>query len=641
MKNHLKDQASPYLLQHAEHPVDWYPWCKEAFAKAKAESKPMFLSIGYSTCHWCHVMARECFQDQEVANELNQHFICIKVDKEERPDIDSVYMSVCMLLTGSGGWPASIFMTPEQKPFFAGTYFPKRSACGRIGFLDLLKAIYEKWEQDRESLSQSADEIVRQLQADARRFQERDGSDLAQRAFLQFQQSFDKTYGGFGAAPKFPMPHNLIFLMEYYKTRGEKHALEMAEQTLAQMYRGGLYDHVGHGFCRYSTDKMFLVPHFEKMLYDNAMLLLAYTRAFAVTGNELYQRVAKQTAQYIEREMTAPWGGFYSAQDADSEGVEGKYYLFGYNEVKQVLGEKEGEHFCQAYNLTPEGNFEGKNIPNLLRGSGGSISEEARQKLYLYRKKRSSLHLDDKILTAWNGLMIGAFAAMYQVFGKEKYRMLAERAFQYLAETAGTEGLFVSCRDGKRQGKGFLDDYAFLAFGLLELYGATLKRAYLDQAEHYCRMGLALFEDFKEGGCYLYGKENESLIVRPKETYDGALPSGNSVMAYNLVKLLQITGDKEWEPYVKRQMAFLAAAAQEYPAGQSFFLLAVLAQEYPPEHIVCVLKDQADIKKLAARQKEGANILILHQETPKYPLQNGRSTLYICRDKSCLPPMNF
>ena len=377
------------------------------------------------------------------------------------------------------------------------------------------------------------------------------------------------------------------------------------------------------------------------MLYDNAMLLLAYTRAFAVTGNELYQRVAKQTAQYIEREMTAPWGGFYSAQDADSEGVEGKYYLFGYNEVKQVLGEKEGEHFCQAYNLTPEGNFEGKNIPNLLRGSGGSISEEARQKLYLYRKKRSSLHLDDKILTAWNGLMIGAFAAMYQVFGKEKYRMLAERAFQYLAETAGTEGLFVSCRDGKRQGKGFLDDYAFLAFGLLELYGATLKRAYLDQAAHYCRMGLALFEDFKEGGCYLYGKENESLIVRPKETYDGALPSGNSVMAYNLVKLLQITGDKEWEPYVKRQMAFLAAAAQEYPAGQSFFLLAVLAQEYPPEHIVCVLKDQADIKKLAARQKEGANILILHQETPKYPLQNGRSTLYICRDKSCLPPMNF
>ncbi len=641
MKNHLKDQASPYLLQHAKHPVDWYPWCREAFARAKSEGKPIFLSIGYSTCHWCHVMAHECFQDEEVAEELNQHFISIKVDKEERPDIDSVYMSVCMLLTGSGGWPASIFLTPEQKPFFAGTYFPKRSAYGRIGFLDLLKAIYEKWEQDRECLVQSAEEITRQLQEDARQFRECDGGDLAQRAFLQFQQSFDEVYGGFGAAPKFPMPQNLLFLMEYYKARGEKLALEMAEQTLVRMYQGGLYDHVGHGFSRYSTDEMFLVPHFEKMLYDNAMLLLAYTRAFDVTGKKLYQRIAEQTALYIEREMTAPWGGFYSAQDADSEGVEGKYYVFGYDEVKQVLGEKEGEHFCRVYNLTPEGNFEGKNIPNLLQGSGGTISDEVLQKIYQYRKKRSSLHLDDKILTAWNGLMIGAFAAMYQVFGKEKYRMLAERAFRYLAEQAGTEGLFVSCRRGRKQGTGFLDDYAFLAFGLLELYRATLDGAYLEQAAHYCRRGFARFEDSQQGGCYLYGKENETLIARRKEIYDGALPSGNSVMAYNLVKLLQITGDKEWEPYVKRQMAFLTAAAQEYPAGQSFFLLAVLAQEYPPEHIVCVLKEETDVKKLAAKQKEGADILILHQETPEYPLRNGRTTIYICQDKSCLPPMNF
>lgn len=640
LKNHLKDQTSPYLLQHAENPVHWYPWCEEAFAKAKQEKKPIFLSIGYSTCHWCHVMAHESFEDPEVAQELNQHYISIKVDKEERPDIDSVYMSVCLLFTGSGGWPTSIFMTPEQKPFFAGTYFPKTSAYGHMGFLELLRAIYQKWDRDRESLFQSAEEITRQLQENTEQPCE-ESHLLMKQAFLQFQRSFDADYGGFGNAPKFPMAHNLMFLMEYYQISREQSALAMAEKTLEQMYRGGLFDHIGYGFCRYSTDQYFLVPHFEKMLYDNALLLMAYTQAFALTGKELYQRAAQQTAEYVQREMTAPEGGFYSAQDADSEGVEGRYYVFAYDEIKEVLGEAEGEAFNQSYHITRTGNFEGKNIPNLLFDSSWTMSEKNRQKLYKYRRRRSSLYLDDKVLTAWNGLMIAAFADMYRVFGQESCLVLAERACAFIEEQAGQEGLFVSFRQGKCQGSGFLDDYASFAFGLLQLYRATLKEDYLKKAAHYCRRALELFEDSEKGGYYLYGKENESLIARPKETYDGAIPSGNSVMAYNLVKLWQITGQEEWWPCVERQMTFLAAAAQKYPAGQSFFLLAKLMLENPPEHIVCVLKAEADLTELEAKQREGADILVLRKEAMSYPLLNDRTTLYICRQKSCLPPVNL
>lgn len=640
MKNHLKDQTSPYLLQHAENPVHWYPWCEEAFAKAKREKKPIFLSIGYSTCHWCHVMAHESFEDPEVAQELNQHYISIKVDKEERPDIDSVYMSVCLLFTGSGGWPTSIFMTPEQKPFFAGTYFPKTSAYGYMGFLELIRAIYEKWEKDRDSLFQSAEQITRQLQEDMRQSCEEPHL-LANQAFLQFQHSFDTKHGGFGNAPKFPMPHNLMFLMKYYQVSQERSALAMAEKTLEQMYRGGLFDHIGYGFSRYSTDEYFLVPHFEKMLYDNALLLMAYTQAFALTGKELYQRAAQQIEEYIQREMTAPEGGFYSAQDADSEGEEGKYYIFGYDEVKEVLGETEGESFNQAYHITKEGNFEGKNIPNLLFDNSQLMSERTREKLYKYRRGRSSLHLDNKVLTAWNGLMIGAFADMYRVFGQESCLVLAERASAFIEAQSGREGLFVSFRQGKCQGNGFLDDYAFFAFGLLQLYRATLKEDYLKRAVHHCRRALDLFEDPDKGGFYLYGRENESLIAKPKETYDGAIPSGNSVMAYNLVKLWQITGWEEWRPYVERQMEFLAAAAKNYPAGQSFFLLAKLILENPPEHIVCVLKEEEDFKELESKQREGADILVLREETMSYPLLNDKTTLYICREKSCLPPVNI
>lgn len=666
LKNNLKDQTSPYLLQHADNPVHWYPWCKEAFEKAKKENKPIFLSIGYSTCHWCHVMAHESFEDEEVAEELNRNFISIKVDKEERPDIDSIYMSVCMMLTGSGGWPTSIFMTPEQKPFYAGTYFPKNASYGSIGFLGLLKVIHEKWTQNENSLVKTGEEITRQLkrytEGEIQQFAENAESQgiyekLSEQAFLWFWNSFDRVNGGFGKAPKFPTPHNLIFLMDYYSVTGEKHALEMAEKTLLQMYKGGIFDHIGYGFSRYSTDNYFLVPHFEKMLYDNALLLLSYTKAFSITGKNIYRKIAEKTADYILREMTSPEGGFYSAQDADSEGVEGRYYVFDYNEIIELLGSEKGKQFNDYYNITKQGNFEGRNIPNRLKASDDLGEEELKEsiaKVYSYRRERTKLHLDDKILTSWNGLMIGALAMMYRIFGKEVYLQQAKAAYDFIEQHQQEEDvLFVSCREGRCQGKGFLDDYAFYGFALINLYEATLDRSYLDKAVRYCKKAIADFGDKVQGGFYLYGRENEQLILIPKETYDGAIPSGNSVMAYNLVKLRNLLLESEWQEQAEKQLKFLASCAAEAgessaflggnakAAGQSFFLTALSIYQNPPEHIVCVVKDKSDLKKLKVKMQQGADILVFEEETAEYKRINDKTTLYICKAHSCMPPVNL
>lgn len=365
MSNHLKNQTSPYLLQHAENPVEWYPWGEEAFRRAREEDKPVFLSIGYSTCHWCHVMAHESFEDEEIAELLNRYFISIKVDKEERPDIDAIYMAVCQAFTGSGGWPTSIFMTADQKPFFAATYFPKHSTGGMIGLWELLSVIHEKWENDRPTLLRQADEIVAHLSRSSAAG-DMPVTNLTEAAVKLYRQSYDPKNGGFGRAPKFPAPHNLLFLLTYYERHGDAACLEMAEQTFLQMYRGGLFDHLGFGFFRYSTDAQFLIPHFEKMLYDNALLIMGYCKAYTVTKKRLYLEIAEKTAAYILREMTDPEGGFYSAQDADSDGEEGKFYLFTPDEVENLLGQKEGEAFCRHFGITESGNFEGKSLPNLL-----------------------------------------------------------------------------------------------------------------------------------------------------------------------------------------------------------------------------------------------------------------------------------
>ena len=638
--------------------MDWYPWCEEAFEKAEREDKPIFLSIGYSTCHWCHVMAHESFEDAEVAEELNRNFISIKVDREERPDIDSIYMEACVLFTGSGGWPASIFLTPEQKPFYAGTYFPKYSAYGRIGFLDLLRAVEKRWKRDRDSLLKSAQELTWQLQ------QEQDAKasglswqHLALQAVRRLKQSFDEVHGGFGDAPKFPMAHNLMFLMEYYRVNRDRRALEMAEKTLLQMYRGGIFDHIGGGFSRYSTDPYFLVPHFEKMLYDNALLLMAYTQAYSITGKEIYREVARKTGQYIQREMTDSHGGFYSAQDADSQGVEGKYYVFAYEELTSLLGISAGRKFNEYFNITREGNFEGKSIPNrlddtvsgeMLQGAGqdGDYShtepERLLPKIYAYRKQRYRLFLDDKILVSWNGLMLGAFARMYRVFGQESYLRQAKRACGFLEKQQDEKGFLpVSCRRGVCQGRGFLTDYAFYAFGLIELYSAVLEPEYLERAKHYCRKARELFADEEKGGFFLYGKENEPLIAAAKETYDGAVPSGNSVMAYNLVKLWQITGEETWRQQAKKQLDYLSTFAEQYPAGQSFSLLAAFLYQNPPEHIVGVLKEEEDLEKLRQRYGKDADIMVFWEESQEYGRINNRATLYVCKDESCRPPVNL
>ncbi len=640
-------------MQHAEHPVNWYPWCKEAFEKAKKEDKPVFLSIGYSTCHWCHVMAHESFEDDEVARELNRNFISIKVDREERPDIDSIYMEACVLFTGSGGWPASIFLTPEQKPFYAGTYFPKDSAYGRIGFLDLLRALDKRWKRDRGSLQQSAEELTGQLQEE----QETKSvglswQHLALQAVRWLKQNFDEAYGGFGNAPKFPMAHNLMFLMEYYQVNRDRRALEMAEKTLLQMYRGGIFDHIGGGFSRYSTDPYFLVPHFEKMLYDNALLLMAYTQAYSITGKEIYREVVRKTGQYIQREMTDSNGGFYSAQDADSQGVEGKYYVFAYEELTSLLGVSAGKKFNEYFNITREGNFEGKSIPNRLNDKVYGVGQDEEYshteperllpKVYAYRKQRYRLFLDDKILVSWNGLMIGAFARMYQVFGQESYLRQAKRACEFLeAQHGERDFLPVSCRHGICQGQGFLEDYAFYTFGLIELYRAVLERKYLERAKHYCRKAQELFEDQRKGGFFLYGKENERLIAAIKETYDGAIPSGNSVMAYNLVKLWQITGEEHWREQAKKQLKYLSVFAERHPAGQSFSLLAALLYQNPPAHIVGVLKEEKDLEKLRKIYGKDSDIMIFWEESQEYGRINNRATLYICKDGSCKPPVNL
>lgn len=641
MQNHLHNQTSPYLLQHADNPVNWYPWCEEAFEQAQKEDKPIFLSIGYSTCHWCHVMAHESFEDKNTAKILNQYYISIKVDKEERPDIDSIYMSVCQAFTGSGGWPTTVFLTPEQKPFFAGTYFPKTSRYGRIGLKELLLAIHQQWVTNRQELMDSAEEVISALKQESSSQGEID-TDLIRDAFEIYKRTFDHEFGGFGSAPKFPTPHNLLFLMQYYEKMKENQAMKMVETTLMQMYRGGMFDHIGGGFSRYSTDRYFLVPHFEKMLYDNALLILAYSRAYQITKKSIYCEVAEKTASYIIREMTFEEGGFYSAQDADSEGVEGKYYLLQPEEVIQILGKQIGDEFNQYYDITKAGNFEGKNIPNLLQTKKENKKiEESLQSVYEQRKKRYPLHLDDKILTNWNGLMIAAMCSLYRITENEKYLEVAKKAQNFIQNNLSDgKNLYTSFRSGKHSGKAFLDDYANEIFALLALYEATLESKYLDKAKQFCKKVIADFHDNSQGGFFLYGEENEQLILRPKETYDGAVFSGNSAMAYNLVRLYLLTGETIFGEFAKKQLEFMSAQAKHYPAGYAMFLIALSDYLEPPTKVTVVVKNGEDLKNLSCQLSLQTIIVVIDNPTKEYTLKNNKTTYYICEGHTCQAPVN-
>ncbi len=642
MKNLLINETSPYLLQHANNPVNWHPWCEEAFHKAKAENKPIFLSIGYSTCHWCHVMAHESFEDNQIAEILNKHFISIKVDREERPDIDSVYMSVCQAFTGSGGWPMSIFMTWDKKPFFAGTYFPPRPQYGMPSFSELLRTIISQWNANQKDLLDSAEEIIKHLKNTQFNESSQTGNDLPKQAVQIFEHTFDSAHGGFGDAPKFPTPHNLLFLMLYAKQNNHPDALKMAERTLMQMRKGGIFDHIGYGFSRYSTDRYYLAPHFEKMLYDNALLIIAYASAYNITDNDIYLDTAEKTAEYVLKEMTSKGGGFYSAQDADSEGVEGKYYTFSLNEVIGILGEDKGREFAEVFDITENGNFEGMNIPNLLKSKDlNSAFQDEIKKLYNYRKTRFKLHLDDKILLSWNSIMIVAMAMLYRITRNKKYLHAAQKSQEFIEKNLsdGQKKLYTSFRDGKCSKHAFLDDYAFYVTALIELYNATLNGHYLENAEEFCKETIRVFMDAKNGGFYLSDPNSMELFINPKETYDGAIPSGNSVMTYNLVRLYQITEKDAYKEFLEKQITFMSATTREYPSGNSMFLIAMLLHEDPIPHMTIALKEHCDLTQITEKLPFMANISVVTENT-KYPLLNKQTTFYVCKNRNCLPPTN-
>ena len=661
--NRLINEKSPYLLQHAYNPVNWYSWSEEAFDKAKAEDKPIFLSIGYSTCHWCHVMERESFEDEEVAQLLNDFFIAIKVDKEERPDVDGVYMAVCQTLTGHGGWPLTIVMTPEQKPFFAGTYLPKHSNGHMMGLMELLTAINLMWTKDRKRILQSSEEITGILKREVEKHEEgmQPTKDMIHSAFRLLRNNFDEEFGGFGKAPKFPTPHNLMFLLRYAVFEKDKIAYQMVEETLTHMYQGGIYDHIGGGFSRYSTDNYWLVPHFEKMLYDNALLAITYLEAYQVSKNKLFTEVAERTLDYVMREMTDKDGGFYSAQDADSEGVEGKYYVFTAYELLHVLGEEQGTKFNQYYDISSHGNFEGCSIPNRIQQNQADIDEESleemRKQVYHYRLHRTKLHKDDKILTSWNSLMIVAFCKGYYILQKEEYRVAAKVAADFILKemTEKSGRLKIRYRDGEAVGVGTIDDYSFFTWALLELYSATFQVDYLKKAIHYAKEMIDLFWHGKHGGFYFYAKDAETLITRPKETYDGAMPSGNSVATYVLAKLDQMTGDSVFREIKNCQLEFMGGVVSNYPAGYSFGCMAFMLDLYPSRELICVTDQPSHIHglQLILKDKFTPNtvVLVKDEENKKilskmveylrdYTMKDERTTFYLCENHACMEPFH-
>lgn len=653
MANRLSGEKSPYLLQHRDNPVDWYPWCREAFQRAEREDRPVFLSIGYSTCHWCHVMAHESFEDREVAALLNREFVSVKVDREERPDIDAVYMAACQAMTGSGGWPLTILMTPDQKPFFAGTYLPKTGAYGQVGLLELLERAARLWKTDRARLLAAGNRIAAAVNPSRTSGGREPDPALPGRAYGQLRQRFDRRFGGFGDAPKFPAPHNLLFLMGY----GTAEAMEMAERTLEAMAAGGIQDQIGGGFSRYSTDSRWLVPHFEKMLYDNALLLLAYLRAYQVTKRASYGDTARRTAEYLLRELTDPEGGFFCGQDADSDGVEGKYYVFTPEEVKSVLGEADGAEFCRLYGVTEAGNFEGKSIPNRIGQTepGWRWDDGRLKRLLAYRAGRTKLHTDDKILLSWNAWTVLALARAGQILGEERYWSAAVRARRWLRRhmTDAKDRLYLRYRDGEAAHGGQLEDYAVYALALLELYRISFGVEYLQEALVRAEQMTELFEDRENGGYFMTAADGERLIARPKETYDGALPSGNSAAAMVLQSLAALTGEGLWREAARRQLRFLAGEISAYPSGSCFGLLAMAGALHPQRELICAVREGVPLElQLYLQEHPAENLQVLVKTaanaaelarcvpfTGTYPIPEQGAVYYLCEHGACRAPV--
>jgi uncharacterized protein YyaL (SSP411 family) len=616
--NKLVNEKSPYLIQHAHNPVDWHPWCDEVFSKARAENKPIFLSIGYATCHWCHVMEKESFENEEAAGYLNDTFICIKVDREERPDIDAVYMAACQMLTGSGGWPLSIFMTPEKKPFFAATYLPRNSRGGRAGLIDICRQVKKLWVDDHEKIATSAGSIADSLHR-AFAFKAADDPDetLFDTAYSQIKSGFDPQFGGFEPAPKFPTPHRLLFLLRCYHRTADARALDMVVKTLTAMRMGGIWDHVGFGFHRYSTDSRWLLPHFEKMLYDQAMIATAYLEAFQITREPLFAKTAEDVFAYVLRDMTAPEGAFYSAEDADSEGEEGKFYVWTTEEFQRVLEAEDSERWESILRLSPEGNFtdeatrkkSGANIVHLTASikkwaqkagvpEAEFETEWARIRDRLYRVREQRIHplKDDKILTDWNGLMIAALALGARILNKPEYETAARRAADFvLQKMRDAQGrLYHRFRDGELAVEAHAADYAFLIHGLLSLYQTTFDLKFAEQARELQQEMTTNFWDDENGGFFSTPAGNVELPVRPKELYDGAIPSANSVALFNLLFLSRLTGNPQWEDRARAQIRAFAGTVKSQPTAFTYFLCALDFALRPGEEIVITGESQAE-----------------------------------------------
>ena len=616
--NKLVNEKSPYLIQHAHNPVDWHPWCDEVFSKARAENKPIFLSIGYATCHWCHVMEKESFENEEAAGYLNDTFICIKVDREERPDIDAVYMAACQMLTGSGGWPLSIFMTPEKKPFFAATYLPRNSRGGRAGLIDICRQVKKLWVDDHEKIATSAGSIADSLHR-AFAFKAADDPDetLFDTAYSQIKSGFDPQFGGFEPAPKFPTPHRLLFLLRCYHRTADARALDMVVKTLTAMRMGGIWDHVGFGFHRYSTDSRWLLPHFEKMLYDQAMIATAYLEAFQITREPLFAETAEDVFAYVLRDMTAPEGAFYSAEDADSEGEEGKFYVWTTEEFQRVLEAEDSERWESVLRLSPEGNFtdeatrkkSGANIVHLTASikkwaqkAGVPEAEfetewtRIRDRLYRVREQRIHPLKDDKILTDWNGLMIAALALGARILNKPEYETAARKAADFvLQKMRDAQGrLYHRFRDGELAVEAHAADYAFLIHGLLSLYQTTFDLKFAEQARELQQEMTTNFWDDENGGFFSTPAGNVELPVRPKELYDGAIPSANSVALFNLLFLSRLTGNPQWEDRARAQIRAFAGTVKSQPTAFTYFLCALDFALRPGEEIVITGESQAE-----------------------------------------------
>jgi uncharacterized protein YyaL (SSP411 family) len=682
--NRLISEKSPYLLQHAHNPVDWYPWGPEAFEKAKKQDKPIFLSIGYSTCHWCHVMEKESFENLEVAGLLNETFVCIKVDREERPDLDAIYMKVCQTITGTGGWPLHIVMTPDKEPFFAATYIPNENKFGQVGLKQLIPRIKNLWISNRNMLLNTAQQIVdfakqpeegHSLSVDAVEL----GELTLHRAFIQLSQLFDENNGGFGNAPKFPSAQNLTFLLRYWKRTSKPKALHIVEKTLNAMRLGGIYDHLGYGFHRYSTDSRWRVPHFEKTLYDQAMLTMAYTEAYQATGNDEYENTARQIITYVLRNMVDSQGAFYSAEDADSEGEEGNFYLWTESEIRQLLTDDEADLVSEIFNVKVNGNFEeartskktGKNIlyqdkPLVEIASDLHVSKEefrtrfevVRQKMLFHRDRRVHPSKDDKVLTDWNGLFIAALAKAARAFDRPEYMETAKKAADFLLEKLfdPQSGLRHRYRDGQTKIPGFLDDYTFLVWALIEIFEGTFEIRYLKRAISLTEQTIEKFWDRDQGGFFFTADNVEITLVRNKIVSDGAYPSGNSIAALNLIRLARLSERLEFEVKAEHLLRSLYPLSTKNPSAFAQLMIA-LDFVIGPSSEVTIVGDllEAQTKEMLGAvncrffprtsvlfeslERDDSGTIDVGEFRPQYIGAKGKATAYVCRKKVCVLPV--